>query len=279
MAGVELEHSSGAAASASPSANAGNANAKTSLEAKRWNVVYPVYINKHKTVAEGRKIAVHYCCDIPTVTEIAQVLASLGLPHLVEVIVFDIFYSFLCVSQHDKAYSRDFMQLGCVRVQLKQGGVPIKPEFPNRKFVHLLRLFNLFNNFGFRQTLVDLLRTKDTSSQIKTTGRIFRAADQEKGQERTSGLLLSSQLNCTRKNVVLKLVVVSIGGIADSQPFQNCFYRRDCRQLAVSKLRPFGITANVGHSPKHTQVGLPNVAGQNICISHRCCIWYTRQDS
>ncbi|XP_011623592.1 signal recognition particle 19 kDa protein isoform X1 [Amborella trichopoda] len=72
---------------------------------KRWIVFYPVYINSKKTVAEGRRIGVSKACENPTCVEIGDSCNHLKLPFAIEV---------------DKAYPRDFMQRGRVRVLLKK---------------------------------------------------------------------------------------------------------------------------------------------------------------
>ncbi|XP_066348800.1 signal recognition particle 19 kDa protein isoform X1 [Miscanthus floridulus] len=80
---------------------------------KKWNVIYPVYLNSKKTVAEGRRIAAAKACPDPTCIEIADCCSHLKIPHAVEL---------------DKAYPRDFFQVGRVRVQLKKDdGSPVNP--------------------------------------------------------------------------------------------------------------------------------------------------------
>ncbi|KAJ3692982.1 hypothetical protein LUZ60_012077 [Juncus effusus] len=72
---------------------------------KKWKVIYPVYMNSKKTIAEGRRISAAKACENPTCMEISDCCTYLKIPHAVEV---------------DKAYPRDFMQIGRVRVQLKR---------------------------------------------------------------------------------------------------------------------------------------------------------------
>lgn len=52
---------------------------------KRWNVVYPIYINEAKTVKQGRKIAKEKAVDKPRLDEIVEVCKYLKLPFLEEV--------------------------------------------------------------------------------------------------------------------------------------------------------------------------------------------------
>ncbi|KAG2384413.1 Signal recognition particle protein [Vigna angularis] len=81
---------------------------------KKWIVMYPVYINSKKTMAEGRRIAVAKACENPTCAEIGDCCSYLKLPFAIEI---------------DKAYPRDFMQRGRVRVLLKtEDGTLINPS-------------------------------------------------------------------------------------------------------------------------------------------------------
>ena len=52
---------------------------------KKWNVIYPVYLNSKKTVSEGRRIAAAKACPDPTCIEIADCCSHLKIPHAVEV--------------------------------------------------------------------------------------------------------------------------------------------------------------------------------------------------
>ncbi|KAH7658042.1 Signal recognition particle SRP19 subunit protein [Dioscorea alata] len=72
---------------------------------KKWVVLYPVYINSKKTIAEGRRISAAKACENPTCLEIVDCCNYLKIPSAIEL---------------DKAYPRDFMQRGRVRVLLKQ---------------------------------------------------------------------------------------------------------------------------------------------------------------
>ncbi|KAJ9178400.1 hypothetical protein P3X46_010286 [Hevea brasiliensis] len=86
---------------------------------KKWVVLYPVYINSKKTIAEGRRISVTKACENPTCAEIGDCCSHLKLPFAIEI---------------DKAYPRDFMQIGRVRVLLKKDdGTFYNPAIPTRK--------------------------------------------------------------------------------------------------------------------------------------------------
>ncbi|KAG6582147.1 Signal recognition particle 19 kDa protein, partial [Cucurbita argyrosperma subsp. sororia] len=95
---------------------------------KRWVVLYPVYINSKKTIAEGRRIGVSKACENPTCAEIGDCCSHLKLPFAIEI---------------DKAYPRDFMQRGRVRVLLKkEDGTLSNPAIPSRKQL-MLRIAEL----------------------------------------------------------------------------------------------------------------------------------------
>ncbi|XP_021889436.1 signal recognition particle 19 kDa protein [Carica papaya] len=99
-----------------------------SEDIKKWIVLYPVYINSKKTIAEGRRISVSKACENPTCMEIGDCCSHLKLPYRIEV---------------DKAYSRDFMQVGRVRVLLKrEDGTLLNPAISSRKqlMVHVAEL-------------------------------------------------------------------------------------------------------------------------------------------
>lgn len=52
---------------------------------KKWNVIYPVYINSKKTVAEGRRISATKACENPTCIEIGDCCSYLKIPFAIEV--------------------------------------------------------------------------------------------------------------------------------------------------------------------------------------------------
>ena len=63
-----------------------------------------VYLDKKKTVAEGRKIPLESCVEYPQMAELRDVLDHLGFEHAYE---------------ENKAYPRDLTQYGRFRVLLK----------------------------------------------------------------------------------------------------------------------------------------------------------------
>ncbi|XP_037459366.1 signal recognition particle 19 kDa protein-like [Triticum dicoccoides] len=97
--------------------DAGGADLRSSI--KKWKIIYPVYLNSKKTVAEGRRIAAAKACPDPTCIEIADSCAYLKIPRAIEL---------------DKAYPRDFFQVGRVRVQLtNDDGSPVNPAITTKK--------------------------------------------------------------------------------------------------------------------------------------------------
>ncbi|OIW00173.1 hypothetical protein TanjilG_29163 [Lupinus angustifolius] len=86
---------------------------------KKWNILYPVYINSKKTMAQGRRIGLTKACENPTCAEIGDCCTYFKLPFAIEI---------------DKAYPRDFMQRGRVRVLLKkEDGTLFNPAIASRK--------------------------------------------------------------------------------------------------------------------------------------------------
>jgi signal recognition particle subunit SRP19 len=87
---------------------------------RRWYMVYPIYINAGKTVAEGRKVPKSMAVRYPSLADLYEALHMLRLPVTVE---------------KDKRYSRDALtQIGRVRVQLRNdSGQPLHPSIPNKE--------------------------------------------------------------------------------------------------------------------------------------------------
>ncbi|BBN05542.1 signal recognition particle subunit SRP19 [Marchantia polymorpha subsp. ruderalis] len=93
------------------------------IDVSRWVVFYPIYINSKKTLAEGRRISTSAGVENPNVEEIHDCCNYLKLP---------------CLVEPHKAYSRDFMQRGRVRVQLKhEDGTLVNPAISSRKALML----------------------------------------------------------------------------------------------------------------------------------------------
>ena len=71
---------------------------------KHWHVIYPAYIEKNFTIPQGRRVPKEVAVEHPKLEEISSVLEFLKIKHCVE---------------WDKAYSRDWLTKGRVRVLLK----------------------------------------------------------------------------------------------------------------------------------------------------------------
>eukprot|EP01130_Rhizamoeba_saxonica_P006782 TRINITY_DN2711_c0_g1_i1.p1 TRINITY_DN2711_c0_g1~~TRINITY_DN2711_c0_g1_i1.p1 ORF type:complete len:127 (-),score=30.92 TRINITY_DN2711_c0_g1_i1:140-520(-) len=88
-------------------------------DTSRWVIVYPVYLSKRKTIAEGRKIGRDHCADNPTFKEVLKAAETLDLP---------------VHPEPEKKYPREpYHQSGRIRVQLKnESELPVNPSIPNR---------------------------------------------------------------------------------------------------------------------------------------------------
>lgn len=81
-----------------------------------WVTVYPAYINARLKVSEGRRIAKGLAVDNPQLQEISMILTLLRIMHVAELM---------------KAYSRDVLSRGRIKVQLKlPDGSLANPEVP-----------------------------------------------------------------------------------------------------------------------------------------------------
>jgi len=78
------------------------AESVTEDEYKTWKCIYPNYIDKSKSVGEGRRVSVCKAVDRPTLGEIIEALQLLSVPYVVE----------------NKAYPRDWLVRGRIRVNL-----------------------------------------------------------------------------------------------------------------------------------------------------------------
>mmetsp|Transcript_21901 Transcript_21901/g.46543 ORF Transcript_21901/g.46543 Transcript_21901/m.46543 type:complete len:162 (+) Transcript_21901:99-584(+) len=91
------------------------------LDTSKWNIIYPNYINSKKTVPEGRRIALAKAVEHPHPAEMAEICEYLKIPHVLEM---------------DKAYPRDWLIRGRVRVMLKTAeGAFTHPELHTKKDV------------------------------------------------------------------------------------------------------------------------------------------------
>mmetsp|Transcript_14105 Transcript_14105/g.18469 ORF Transcript_14105/g.18469 Transcript_14105/m.18469 type:complete len:166 (+) Transcript_14105:156-653(+) len=98
-----------------------NLSSDVDLKDGTWFVIYPIYLDSHKTLAQGRKVAKEYACVAPIPQEIAEVCAHFKLPWAYEKL---------------KAHPRNpILRLGRIRVRIKESrdGAPINPEVPTKK--------------------------------------------------------------------------------------------------------------------------------------------------
>jgi len=104
----------------------------STVDRSRWVCIYPVYINKKKTLAEGRRIPKEAAVDDPNLLAMAKSLHSMGFQFLPE---------------PHKAYSRDIFERGRIKVQLKKDdGSPVYTHVPNRNTL-LLKLAQMVPRF------------------------------------------------------------------------------------------------------------------------------------
>lgn len=59
--------------------------APLSLNKSRWNIVYPIYMDSTKQIAEGRKIPLDKAVQKPTLSECVELCRYLKLPFEIEV--------------------------------------------------------------------------------------------------------------------------------------------------------------------------------------------------
>jgi signal recognition particle subunit SRP19 len=88
---------------------------------RRWQVLYPVYMDSSKTCAEGRRVAKSQGVPSPTLAEIRKACARLGVE---------------CVEEDHKVYSRDPIEgVGRCRVKLKIDGEPVHETLRDRRLL------------------------------------------------------------------------------------------------------------------------------------------------
>ena len=88
------------------------------IDVSRWTCVYPAYLNSKLTERQGRRVNKALAVEDPSLKEVVEVLNFLQLEHVPE----------------NKAYPRDILQRGRVRVRLRspQGGA-VHPEVTTSK--------------------------------------------------------------------------------------------------------------------------------------------------
>ena len=97
-----------------------SAKVVTDIEfAKKWRVLYPLYIDKSVGRDQGRKVKASMAVDMPDIDDFRQIFSFLKIPHVLEV---------------DKNHPRDFFCKGRVRYNLTtETGAFINPEVKNSR--------------------------------------------------------------------------------------------------------------------------------------------------
>ncbi|KAJ4339988.1 signal recognition particle subunit [Didymella glomerata] len=101
-------------------------NVKTSTDrekSKHYQCLYPVYFDKSRTRAEGRRVGSELAVENPLAREMADAAASLGLS---------------TVFEPDKTHPKDWANPGRVRVLLKKDGKLTDPDINNKHHLYIL---------------------------------------------------------------------------------------------------------------------------------------------
>jgi len=122
---------------------------------RHWNVIYPVYLNAKKTMAEGRRVPLSIAVENPSPTEIAEVCKYLGLEAEIE---------------PDKAYSRDYTQRGRVRVNYKNDKKALLNAEVTSKKVLFAKLCTLIPKLNSR-TSKSSITTSTTATSTTKAGK------------------------------------------------------------------------------------------------------------
>ncbi|CDF32415.1 unnamed protein product [Chondrus crispus] len=92
------------------------------VDPRRWVVIYPPYLDKLRTEAQGRKIAKDKCVENPTIKEVFDCAQLL---------------KFQTALALNKAYCRDSWARGLVRIKLfDEVGKPVREDIPNRRTLY-----------------------------------------------------------------------------------------------------------------------------------------------
>lgn len=92
-------------------------------KSKHYQCLYPVYFDKSRTRAEGRRVGSELAVQSPLAREMADGAASLGLH---------------TVFEPDKTHPKDWSNPGRVRVLLKQDGKPLHKNITNKHHLYIL---------------------------------------------------------------------------------------------------------------------------------------------
>lgn len=92
-------------------------------QSKHYQCLYPVYFDKSRTRAEGRRVGAELAVNNPLAREMADAAASLGLK---------------TVFEPDKTHPKDWSNPGRVRVLLKQDGQLLNRNIKNKHHLYIL---------------------------------------------------------------------------------------------------------------------------------------------
>ncbi|KAJ4291973.1 signal recognition particle subunit [Kalmusia sp. IMI 367209] len=92
-------------------------------KSKHFQCLYPIYFDRSRTRAEGRRVGAELAVDNPLAREMADATASLGLQ---------------TVFEPDKLHPKDWANPGRIRVLLKQDGKQLNRNVKNKHHLYIL---------------------------------------------------------------------------------------------------------------------------------------------
>ncbi|CAI6336481.1 unnamed protein product [Periconia digitata] len=92
-------------------------------KSKHYQCLYPVYFDKSRTRAEGRRVGAELAVENPLAREMADAVASLGLS---------------VVFEPDKLHPKDWSNPGRIRVLIKKDGQMVAPNVQNKHHLYIL---------------------------------------------------------------------------------------------------------------------------------------------
>ncbi|KAF2642139.1 signal recognition particle sec65 subunit [Massarina eburnea CBS 473.64] len=92
-------------------------------KAKHHQCLYPVYFDKSRTRAEGRRVGAELAVENPLAREMADAVASLGL---------------MAVFEPDKIHPKDWSNPGRVRILIKKDGKAVVQNIKNKHHLYIL---------------------------------------------------------------------------------------------------------------------------------------------
>ncbi len=124
---------------------------------KSWHTVYPAYLEKGFTLPQGRRVPKEVAVEKPKLEEMSAVLEFLKIRHCIE---------------YDKAYPRDWLTKGRVRVLLKdEHGQLMHPVIESSERV----------NFREAADAEDV--RADNEVEVKSAGARCKGSDWQEAEE------------------------------------------------------------------------------------------------